>query len=63
MANHFLLDRMIKEFSGQQLVLDFEGSQIAGIAEFYRQFGSTPEPYPFLRFSQLPVPFRYFKKR
>jgi hypothetical protein len=63
MANHFLLDRMIKEFSGQQLVLDFEGSQIAGIAEFYRQFGSTPEPYPFLRFNQLPVPFRYFKKR
>lgn len=63
MANHFLLDRLIKEFSGKELVFDFEGSQIAGIAEFYRRFGSTPEPYPFLRYNHLPFPFRYFKKR
>ncbi len=63
MANHFLLDSLIKEFSGKGLTLDFEGSQIAGIAEFYRQFGSSREPYSFLRYNHLPFPFRYFKKR
>jgi hypothetical protein len=62
-ANALLLDQLIREFSGQNIILDFEGSEIPGVAEFYRKFGSVPEPYPFLRFNHLPFPFRYFKGR
>jgi hypothetical protein len=61
LANPYLFDQLIQEYSGGNLILDFEGSEIAGIAEFYRKFGSHPEPYPFLRFNRLPFPFRLWK--
>jgi hypothetical protein len=44
-ANHFLFDQLIREFAGQKVVLDFEGSQKAGIRKFYENFGARNEPY------------------
>jgi hypothetical protein len=63
-ANHFLLDRLIHEFAGQgqSLILDFEGSELPGIALFYRNFGSRNEPYYFYRHNRLPWPLNLFKK-
>ncbi|MFI5193324.1 MAG: hypothetical protein ACHQD7_04685 [Chitinophagales bacterium] len=61
LANPYLLDQLIREFSGGKTTLDFEGSQIPGIAEFYRKFGAVSEPYPFFRFNHLPFPFRLLK--
>ena len=55
-ANHFLLDRLIHEFSGQSLLLDFEGSDDPGIARFYAAFGSIDQPYFFYRYNSLPWP-------
>ncbi|HMH24194.1 MAG TPA: GNAT family N-acetyltransferase [Puia sp.] len=46
---------------GQRLILDFEGSDIPGIAHFYRSFGSTDQPYFFYRHNQLPWPIRLLK--
>jgi hypothetical protein len=60
-ANHFLLDRVIAEFAGQPLLLDFEGSDLAGIAHFYANFGSHDEPYFFYRLNRLPLPLRWLK--
>ncbi|MDN3654155.1 GNAT family N-acetyltransferase [Ferruginibacter paludis] len=60
-ANHFLFDQLIKEFSGQDFVLDFEGSSIPGIAGFYQKFGAVNEPYFFLRYNHLPWPLKYLK--
>jgi hypothetical protein len=60
-ANHFLLDQVIREFSGQPLVLDFEGSAIPGIAHFYKNFGSINQPYYFLRYNQFPWWIRIVK--
>jgi hypothetical protein len=60
-ANHYLFDKLIREFSGQHLVLDFEGSSIAGIASFYQKFGTVNEPYFFLRYNNLAWPIKYFK--
>ena len=60
-ANHFLLDHFIHEFAGQHMILDFEGSDLEGIAHFYRNFGSTNEPYYFLRWNNLPWPIRLLK--
>ncbi|MES2777677.1 MAG: hypothetical protein V4722_26095 [Bacteroidota bacterium] len=61
-ANHLLFDRLIQEFAGTGLVLDFEGSDIPGIAHFYRKFGAINEPYYFLKWNELPWPARLVKK-
>ncbi|MDP4710743.1 MAG: GNAT family N-acetyltransferase [Saprospiraceae bacterium] len=48
-AMHFLIDRLIRQYAGQAVVLDFEGSHISGIARFYKNFGATLEPYSLYR--------------
>jgi Acetyltransferase (GNAT) domain len=53
-ANHFLLDQLIQEWAGSGLLLDFEGSDIPGIAHFYKNFGSIEQPYYFYRYTRLP---------
>ena len=60
-ANHFLLYELIKEFSGQNLILDFEGSEIQSINFFYRKFGAIEQPYPFVRINNLNTLQRFFK--
>jgi hypothetical protein len=62
-ANHFLLDQLIKEFSGNPLLLDFEGSDIAGIAHFYKNFGAEQQKYFFYRWNQLPWPIKLLKEK
>lgn len=44
-AMHMLLNFIIKSFSAQQLVLDFEGSENSTLARFYHQFGSIHQDY------------------
>lgn len=60
-ANHFLLAQLIEEFSNQPLLLDFEGSDIEGIAFFYQKFGAVNQPYYFWRFNQLPFWLKWMK--
>ena len=60
-AHFYLLDQLIAEFATKKILLDFEGSDVPGIAEFYRKFGSHNQPYPFLKYNNLPFPFRLFK--
>ena len=60
-ANHFLFDKIINEFAGQKLILDFEGSDIAGIKHFYENFGASNQPYYKLHFNKLPFPLKLFK--
>lgn len=62
-ANHFLIDNLVKEFAGQNLLLDFEGSDIEGIANFYRNFGSINQPYYFHRWNNLPWPISWIKDK
>jgi hypothetical protein len=61
-ANHFLVDHLIREFSESPAILDFEGSDIPGIADFYKGFGALNEPYYFCKWNHLPWPYRIFKK-
>ncbi len=44
-ASHFLFSQIIKEYASKNLVLDFEGSSIAGVARFYEGFGASPETF------------------
>ena len=60
-ANHFLLDNLIREFAGTGTLLDFDGSEIPGVARFYSNFGGIDQPFFFYRYNRLPWPLRLFK--
>jgi hypothetical protein len=61
-ANHFLIDAIIKEFCNSNLILDFEGSDLAGVKSFYENFGAVNQPYFKVKYNNLPWPLRLFKK-
>ncbi len=60
-ANHYLMDQLLKEFSGSGLVFDFVGSDLEGVAHFYRNFTSKVEPYFHVKWNRLPFPLRLLK--
>jgi hypothetical protein len=61
-ANYFLYDKLIQEFSDSAFILDFEGSDVKGIADFYKQFQAVNQPYPFCKINRL-NPFIKLLKR
>lgn len=60
-ANYFLYDRLIFEFAASNLVLDFEGSDLPGVAAFYQKFRPINEPYFFWKSNRLPAPVKWLK--
>jgi hypothetical protein len=60
---YFLIDNFLKNNSGQNLTLDFEGSMIPGVERFYHGFGATPETYFQLNFNRLPLPLKWLKRK
>lgn len=44
-SNHWLLDQILKEFAEQDLLFDFEGSDLPGVKSFYSKFGGHVQPY------------------
>ena len=61
-ATYFLVDNFIKDNAGKNLILDFEGSMVPGVARFYRGFGAAPESYFRLKFNRLPLPLKWLKR-
>ncbi|MDX2002453.1 MAG: hypothetical protein SFW35_08470 [Chitinophagales bacterium] len=60
-AMAFLLDSIIKNNADSDTILDFEGSMIPGVAQFYQSFGALNQPYWHLKINRLPWPLKYFK--
>jgi hypothetical protein len=54
----FILDSVIREHSPGHLILDFEGSDIPGLAQFYKGFGSKQTTYPGIVINRLPWLYR-----
>lgn len=52
-ASHALIDAFIKDHAGQNLLLDFEGSDIPNLAFFYSSFGAAEEKYAAVKFKRL----------
>ncbi len=61
-AMPFLIDNFIQQNAGGNIILDFEGSMIPGVARFYKGFGAYPETYLHLKHNGLPLPFRWLKR-
>ncbi|HEY0059538.1 MAG TPA: hypothetical protein VGB56_10395 [Flavisolibacter sp.] len=60
-ASHLLIDRFIADHAGQDLLLDFEGSDLPSLAFFYTGFGGTEERYPVILLNRLPFYARWLK--
>jgi hypothetical protein len=60
-ANYFLYQELIREFSGKNIILDFEGSDIKGIADFYESFGAKEETYFTASYNNLPKIVKWIK--
>jgi hypothetical protein len=54
-AGRFLLDQIIRMHAGQPITLDFEGSDIPGVAQFFSSFGAVPKQYLLLRRDNMPM--------
>jgi lipid II:glycine glycyltransferase (peptidoglycan interpeptide bridge formation enzyme) len=61
-ALYFLFDTVIKQNAGTNLLLDFEGSDISGIARFFEGFGAENRPYYRLVINKLPWPLSVLKR-
>ncbi|MDA3818144.1 MAG: hypothetical protein PF486_12255 [Prolixibacteraceae bacterium] len=57
-----IVDRFIRDYANTPFLLDFEGSNIDGIARFFSGFGAQPEHYQQLKYNNLPYFLRLIKK-
>lgn len=60
-ASHALIDAFIKDHAGQNILLDFEGSDIRNLAFFYSSFGAGEEKYPAIKMNKLPWYIKWMK--
>ena len=61
-ASHMLIDAIIQEHAGKNIILDFEGSDIKTLAFFYSSFGAVEEKYTAIRRNKLPSYVKWLKK-
>jgi hypothetical protein len=61
-ANHFLLNSILQQFAGSNLIFDFEGSDIPGVKIFYEKFGAVNQRYYKMHFNQFPFPLNLLKR-
>lgn len=61
-SNHLLIDKIIDEFSGAELLLDFEGSEITGVKDFYMNYNPMVQPYFHYHHNQLRWPIKLLKR-
>jgi hypothetical protein len=61
-AMHYLISEIIKNNSGKNKLLDFEGSNNLNLARFYMSFGSKEVVYLRYKNNNLPYPIKWIKK-
>ncbi len=61
-ATHYLIDAIIQEFSEKEIILDMVGSDVPGIAQFYKSFGCIEQPFFFYSYNKLPWPLKILKR-
>lgn len=61
-ASHALINAFIKDHAGEDILLDFEGSDISSLAFFYSSFGAKEERYSAIRLNRLPAYLKWMKK-
>ena len=59
---HLLFDHFVREHAGQNLLVDFGGSNVPSIAHFFHCYGATDHNYYNIRLNKLPLLLKTFKK-
>lgn len=62
-AMPLMIDRFVQENAGSKKVLDFEGSNDANLARFYKSFGAKEITYSLALKNQLPRLINFIKRR
>lgn len=60
-ASHLLIHSFIEDYAGKNMILDFEGSDVPGLAFFYSGFGAMLEKYPCVKWNRLPWYLKWLK--
>ena len=58
-AMPYLIDSVVKQYAGKNIILDFEGSNDPGIARFYSGFGASQCFYPAIKMYRFPKWLNY----
>jgi hypothetical protein len=61
-ASHALINAFIKDNAGEDILLDFEGSDIPSLAFFYSSFGAVEEKYSAVKLNRLSAPIKWLKR-
>jgi hypothetical protein len=61
-AMYAIVNRFIADHAGTSYLLDFEGSNIEGIARFFEGFGAQPETYQHIKYNNLPWFLKLIKR-
>lgn len=61
-ASHALIDAFIRDHAAQNLLLDFEGSDLRNLAFFYSSFGAKEVHYAVIRENRLPFWIKWLKR-
>src|SRR5690554_6610019 len=59
-AMFLLVQSCIESYAGTSKQLDFEGSRIPGVAQFYKGFKTVNEPYFLSEYAKIPFLHRFF---
>jgi len=62
LANYFLYNEILKENLIEELIFDFEGSDLPGVADFYKKMSSQNQQYISVKWNRLPKIIRLIKK-
>jgi hypothetical protein len=60
-AMYAIVDHIISENAEKELTLDFEGSSISGVADFFSRFGAQPEYYTVAKRNSIPILKHFIK--
>lgn len=60
-AMFLLIDEFIKKYAEKNVILDFEGSMIPGLARFYESYGATNCNYEYYHYNKLPLFLKIIK--
>lgn len=61
-GNYFLYYQLFREWANQPLVMDWEGSELPGVASFYSNWGGEWETYYQVHLNTLPLPLRWIRR-
>lgn len=62
-ATYYFIGELIRQYAGRVMKLDFEGSDIKNVADFYLSFGPQEEKYHLYRLNRYPQPVKWLLRR